>query len=366
MSRFLNALLTTDPRLRRSLMTTGLACLFMALCVLAMQLAVAAGLAQPGPVHWWSVASAGCVVLSFVLIRSGLTRHWHDPAFTMVQISCALISNAVAYAIAGEARGIGPPVLAVVMMFGVFGLTPAQIKKLLVLGTVVFATAGAIVQWGHPEDAPPPALAALYMLMVVLVLVFSTMLALHMEALRTQLKIQRRELALAIEREQELATRDELTGLPNRRYLAEAMRIRRLNAQRTGQPLLLAQLDLDFFKSINDTYGHAAGDIALQGFAKIVSGQVRASDILARWGGEEFVLLMCDTSVSDGAAVLERVRAAVASTPVILPEGRRIRFSVSIGAVQWQPGEASAALLARADAALYEAKHQGRNRVVWA
>src|SRR5690606_36515645 len=118
-----NALLTTDPRLRRSLITTGFACLLMAFCVLAMQLVVVAGLTQPQPVHWWSIASVGCVLLSFLLIRSGLTRHWRDPAFTMVQIGCALVSNAVAYTIAGEARGIEPPVLAVVMMFGVFSLT---------------------------------------------------------------------------------------------------------------------------------------------------------------------------------------------------------------------------------------------------
>lgn len=366
MTRLLNALLTTDPRLRRSLITTGFACLFMAFCVLAMQLVVIAGLTQPQPVHWWSIASVGYVLLSFMLIRSGLTRHWRDPAFTTVQIGFALVSNAVAYAIAGEARGIEPPVLAVVMMFGVFGLTAAQMKKLLALGLVAFAIAGAVVQWGRPDDAPPPALAALYMLMVALVLVFSTMLALRMEALRTQLKTQRRELAQAVEQVRALATRDELTGLPNRRYLAETMRLRCLNAQRTGHPLLLAQLDLDWFKVINDTYGHAAGDTALQAFAQAVTAQVRGPDILARWGGEEFILLMSETGVAEGDLVLERVRSAVANTPVVLPEGGRIDLTVSMGVTQWRPGETAEALLQRADAALYEAKRQGRNRVVWA
>ncbi len=366
MPRFLDVLLTTDPRLRRSLVMTGFACLLMVFCVLAMQSVAAVGLVQQPSVHWWSAASLGCALLSFVLIRSGFTRHWRDPAFTTVQISYALVSNAAAYAIAGQARGIEPPVLAVVMMFGVFGLTATQMKKLLVLGVVAFAIAGAVAQWGYPEDAPPPVLAAVYMLIVVLVLAFSTMLALRMDALRQMLKAQRSELARAVEREQALATRDELTGLPNRRYLAEVMRLRTLNALRTGQPLVLAQLDLDWFKAINDNYGHAAGDAALQAFARIVTDQVRAPDVLARWGGEEFILLMSETSPSEGAVVLERVRQAVATTPVPLPEGgEAIHLSVSIGAVQWQPTEPTDALLQRADAALYEAKRQGRNRVVF-
>lgn len=365
MNRFLNALLTTDQRLRRSLITTGFACLLVAFCVLVMQLVAVAGLTPAAPVHWWSLISAGYVLLSFLFIRSGATRHWRDPAFTMVQIGSALVCNAVAYVIAGDGRGVVPPVLAVVMMFGVFGLKPRQMKKLLVLGLLVFTVAGAVVQWGRPEDAPPPALAAVYMLMVVLVLAFSTMLALRMGALHTQVKVQRSQLARAVEREQALATRDALTGLPNRRYLAEAMRHKQLTAERTGQPLLLAQLDIDFFKAINDTYGHAAGDAALQAFVQEVAQQVRATDILARWGGEEFILLMDATPAQEGDGVLERVRVAIADTPVCLPEGQSIGLTVSIGATQWQPGESAQALLQRADAALYEAKRQGRNCIVW-
>ena len=366
MPRLLDALLTTDPRTRTGLVTTAFACLLMAFCILAMQLVAAAGLAEAGPVHWWSAGSAACVLLSFALIRSGLTRDWHDPAFTLAQITYAITSNAVAYVIAGHARGIVPPILAVVMMFGVFGLSPRQIRGLLAYGLAAFAVAGTVVQWGRPHDSPPPALAAIYMLIVVMVLLASTALALRVHAMRERLQRHRRELAQALEQIRELATRDELTGLPNRRYMLEMMRLEGLRVRRSHQPLLMAQLDLDHFKAVNDTHGHAGGDLALQAFARTVVASVRATDILARWGGEEFVLLMDNTMAEDGAQLLERVRAAVAAMPVALPGGAALHLTVSVGAAQLHTDETPVALLQRADAALYAAKRQGRDRVVWA
>ena len=137
-------------------------------------------------------------------------------------------------------------------------------------------------------------------------------------------------------------------------------------AQRSRQPLLLALLDLDHFKAVNDTHGHAAGDVALQSFAQTVHGCVRASDLLARWGGEEFLLLMANTHPADGTRLLERVRATVAATPVALPGGTQLSLTVSVGLAELAPGESTAALLQRADAALYGAKRLGRNRVLLA
>ena len=106
-----DVLLTTDPRLRMSLTTTSFACLLMAFCILVMEWLARAGVANPQWVRWWSLASGAGVVLSFALIRSGMTRHWEDPAFTTVQMLLAITSNAVAYVIAGPARGVPPLVL---------------------------------------------------------------------------------------------------------------------------------------------------------------------------------------------------------------------------------------------------------------
>ena len=128
----------------------------------------------------------------------------------------------------------------------------------------------------------------------------------------------------------------------------------------------MAQFDLDFFKAINDSHGHAAGDQVLQNFAGQVAAYVRGSDIWARWGGEEFVLLMVNTSQDDGAQLLESVRARIAATPAVLSSGIHVPYTVSIGAALLEEGESAVTLLERTDAALYEAKHRGRNRVEWA
>ena len=355
-----------DRRQRASLVTTGWACLLMAFCIFSLELGASAGLADAVLVRYWSIGSAACVLISFALIRSGFSLGWRDPAFTSVQIIYAIVSNAVAFAIADKARGITPPVLALIIMFGVFGLKPLQIKRLMLFALLAYGVATVCVQTLPRLNAMPDALAIMYMVIVLIVLLTSTALALRVHALRTGLQRNRKELTQALEHIRELATRDELTGLPNRRYMAEMMQLEHARTMRHGLPLLIAQLDLDFFKAVNDTYGHGAGDVVLQNFAKLVSANIRGSDILARWGGEEFVLLMVNTSVHDGSQMLERVRSVVAAAPMPVAPGQNLRVTVSIGAAQLQQGDEPAQLLMQADEALYAAKHQGRNRVVWA
>ena len=149
--------------------------------------------------------------------------------------------------------------------------------------------------------------------------------------------------------------------------MLEIMHLEGARVQRNHQPLLIAQLDLDHFKHINDTHGHDAGDQVLAAFARTVAGYIRSTDILARWGGEEFVLLMVNTTADNGVALLERVRAAVQESVLVMATGASIRVTVSIGVAQLQTGhETPIGLLRRADEALYAAKAQGRNRVVLA
>ncbi|WP_238526553.1 GGDEF domain-containing protein [[Acidovorax] ebreus] len=359
--RTLDALITTDPHQRIRLAMAGLSALLMLGCIGAMHLVAAAGLTDPVPVYWWTLACGAGITTVFVLIRSGASRRFADPSLTLFQI---------VYVIAGPARGIAPPILAVIMMFGVFGLTPRQMVGVALYGLVAFGAAGAVVQWWHPAwlspDSQPPALSAAYLVMIAVVLASSTFLTTRVHSARARLRSQKRELAAAVEQIRELAIRDELTGLPNRRCMLEMMRLEHARAQRSRQPLLLAQLDLDHFKAVNDTHGHAAGDVALQSFAQTVHGCVRASDLLARWGGEEFLLLMANTHPADGTRLLERVRATVAATPVALPGGTQLSLTVSVGLAELAPGESTAALLQRADAALYGAKRLGRNRVLLA
>lgn len=156
------------------------------------------------------------------------------------------------------------------------------------------------------------------------------------------------------------ATHDPLTGLVNRYHFEDVLRRELQRSQRYHSPFSLVMMDIDHFKSVNDQYGHLVGDLVLRRFADTLRGKVRASDVLARWGGEEFMLLLPDTH-REGAAVLsETIRGRVSETPVPGPG----RITVSLAVTGYHSGESSHALLKRLDDALYEAKRSGRNRLV--
>jgi diguanylate cyclase (GGDEF)-like protein len=154
------------------------------------------------------------------------------------------------------------------------------------------------------------------------------------------------------DRLESLVTTDPMTGIANRRGWNARLEVLTARARRTGQPLTLALADLDHFKAFNDTYGHDAGDELLQGFAAAARAQLRPTDVMARWGGEEFALALSDCTEAEAVEILERVRAAV-------PSGQ----TCSIGLSRWRTDEKLSACLGRADAAMYRAKQAGRNRI---
>jgi diguanylate cyclase (GGDEF)-like protein len=159
-----------------------------------------------------------------------------------------------------------------------------------------------------------------------------------------------------------LATTDALTGALNRRRLFEIAAAELARADRYEQPLCLAMLDLDHFKSINDRYGHAVGDEALRAVTAVVRERLRSVDALGRYGGEELVVVLPQTARDAAQVALERIRAAVAEVRLFTaPEAR---VYVSGGLVQAKKSESLDEALGRADAALYQAKHGGRNRIV--
>ncbi len=161
---------------------------------------------------------------------------------------------------------------------------------------------------------------------------------------------------------QRVSSLDPLTGLFNRRAFMQLWRRERARAMRLGAPLSLVIMDLDFFKQINDRFGHQAGDEVLTHVARTLEQQTRDTDIVARFGGEEFVMLLPDTDLHGALEAAEKVREALANTPVHLSDHRRVPVTLSTGVAQWEESEAFEALYKKADAALYQAKQQGRNR----
>lgn len=162
---------------------------------------------------------------------------------------------------------------------------------------------------------------------------------------------------------QRAATTDGLTGASNRRFFSDKLNEEIARAHRYNHDLTLILLDLDRFKSVNDTRGHGDGDQALKTVAAIGIESGRASDTFARLGGEEFVMLLPHTDLDAGLALAERLRARVENQP-ISGESGQFRVSASFGVATLRPGENGDTLVARADAALYLAKNSGRNRVV--
>lgn len=165
-----------------------------------------------------------------------------------------------------------------------------------------------------------------------------------------------------LEEQRQKALIDPLTGLPNRAAWTERLEHEIAQWQQHGNTLSLAMLDLDHFKRINDNYGHLAGDKVLKIIATVLRKRLRGSDFIARFGGEEFVLLLPATPPAVGAKLLETLRAAIEACPFHF-KGERVTITVSMGLAAFRPGEHSDLVLKRADQALYRAKNAGRNRV---
>jgi diguanylate cyclase (GGDEF)-like protein len=169
-----------------------------------------------------------------------------------------------------------------------------------------------------------------------------------------------------VERElNRLAMEDSLTGMSNRRHFQNDAQQALARARRHHEMLSLLMLDIDHFKEINDRWGHQAGDQVLVEMGQRILASMRNTDLPARWGGEEFVILMPHSALNDALAIGERLRLRMANDPVIVPNGE-IRVFISIGVTQWEPDQSLEDLVARADLALNNAKARGRNLVVTA
>lgn len=159
------------------------------------------------------------------------------------------------------------------------------------------------------------------------------------------------------------ALTDPLTGLHNRRYATGHLEALVRRCREKGSELTVMMLDLDRFKSVNDRHGHAVGDVVLREFARRLQASVRGADLVARMGGEEFMLAMPDTGPAIAAELAERIRTATADPPFVIPQsGEHLPVTVSIGYAVLAADESETDLIGRADAALYASKHSGRNR----
>ena len=279
------------------------------------------------------------------------------------------------YVVRPDMRAINTGVIMVIQLV-MFLFIPSRVR--LTVPVALFGAVGTTVSywWVSPADA---ATKAATVLLVTMPAVMGYVAALRQQKterqefwLRQQLQDANRELegevarrvALQVELERQAAT-DLLTGLPNRRALADRFLIEVARTQRTGEALSLVMFDLDHFKQVNDRYGHAGGDAVLRSVGQLCIRSFRGVDMSARVGGEEFAVLLPGASVQQAGAVMERFLHTLGDMDMDVGT-QNVRITATAGVAQQQPGEDLDALLARADTALYAGKEAGRNRVVLA
>jgi diguanylate cyclase (GGDEF)-like protein len=248
-----------------------------------------------------------------------------------------------------------------------FGVRTTSIASAAVAGTVLFATKNGLQPYGELSISETADLAQQFIIVL-------SVTSLGLAALLTQLRAATRELEDRVRDRtaqlsaantllQQLAVTDALTGLPNRRALFDLLQREIIRERRRGHPLAVVMFDIDNFKEVNDRYGHAAGDTVLRHVARVTANEVRGMDTLARYGGDEFVLVLPESDEAQALQLAERILAALRSSEVRIDRhALRITASfgvASLGADDLEPEQ----LLRRVDAALYAAKANGRNQV---
>lgn len=282
--------------------------------------------------------SAVCVLVFAILLYGA--DHMPERMLLYSAFTCAsaLMTGRVIYQ---QRWRIRTPGVALYLMLAIFGLAALHAMRVLVYGS----------GWAEPVSLLQPSAWGLFFIVCGSVTVPALFLALLL-LVQTWLS----------EQMQAALTFDSLTHAYSRRSILDELERELLRCARSGSPLAVLVLDIDHFKSINDRYGHAAGDTALRHFSKVAQNAVRASDRFGRLGGEEFVLLMVDCDPARALVHAQRVCDALRDTPLYL-QGMEVPLTASGGLATYQPGDSADVILARADVALYRAKEQGRDRV---
>ena len=301
------------------------------------------------------------IAMFYVLFRTGANLRFADPSLTTEQVAAAILFLAYIMYHAGPARTAFTLFYLMALLFGVLRLT---VRRMIVLALLALLAHAVILHLSYLRDPRMDTRAALTEFAVLaIVLPWFAVMGGYVNRLRVRLSDSHRDLSRAFERIGELAIHDDLTGTYNRRFLMEVLGRECARADRLGAPLSASLLDIDHFKSVNDTFGHPAGDTVLKHFTLVAAKSLRTADTFGRFGGEEFIVVMPDTPLPGAEAGAERMRAAVEALAFPgVPSEHRV--TVTIGVAQRRKGEGVAALLARLDKALYDGKHAGRNRVI--
>ncbi len=299
----------------------------------------------------------------YLIFRTGLNRRFKDPSLTTPQIVEGTVFIMGVIYFTNAYRGTLLLLYFIAFIFGVFRYNRRQFIVMALFGTCSYGLVIALLAWRHPEVVVLKVDILQGIVLAVTLLWFSVVGG-YLSDLRKRLTRSYAALSHAYQKMEEIATHDELTGLLNRRRIMEYVVHEKDRSDRFGTPFSIALVDVDFFKRINDTFGHAVGDEVLSTFGVLVGHCIRKVDKVGRYGGEEFLILLVGATLDNAVCCLERCRRSIATARFpSLPEGYGV--TISCGVVEYRQGETVDTLLRRADEALYRAKHAGRN-TVWA
>jgi len=303
----------------------------------------------------WTIGAAFVLVnlVIWIALRSGYNLRFADPSLTLPQVLTGITTVAVILTLGEGIHFLAVPFYSAVFVFAMLQLRPRQ---LLVVEVYLLASYALAFWLRHQLYASrlDMRIEAIHAGIVVLSSIWYAFAASYISQLRARL----RDSLHTIE---QLATRDTVTETFNRRHIDALLAAELQRLARFGGNLCVCLVDIDHFKSINDRFGHAAGDAVLLGVARAMKAQLRTIDMLGRYGGEEFLIVLPGTPLAPGGTCAERLRAGVAALGLLPEPGERV--TVSIGLAEASAGDTVAALVARADRAMYRAKHAGRNRV---
>lgn len=298
-------------------------------------------------------------IIFFTLMRSGFNQRFSDPSMTYTQVISAIVSNLLILFFMVKFRFLMLPFLFLTLIFGAFKMTMRQYISIAVFIVIGYLTVMGLIYFCYPETIRLKDEIAGGFVFTLTIVAFS-LIGNEISLLRLKLSQRNSDLAAAIQKVEQMASTDELTGLINRREMMFLLNRQKAQADRGKTCFSVCFFDIDHFKLVNDTFGHNIGDIVLKRFAAEILMVIRDADLFARFGGEEFLLLVTDNDINGAMTAAERIRKAVEGID-LSDVASDLSVTLSAGIAQFQAKEDIRSLLARADKALYLAKNSGRN-----
>lgn len=316
----------------------------------------------------WQVAAAFLafsltILGAFLLVfRTGMNLRFSDPSLTAIQMVASMLPMlyVMFHLDSGQARAI---LLMTVIVPALYGMLALGSRQMIAVSGIFLALYATLISglWLWRAEVMTPSLELIQAATFVLVVSQIAIIGGFVSDLRQKLKDRNAELNEALTKITDMANHDQLTGLSNRRHLFSILEQETSRYHRAHGPFSIGIIDLDHFKSVNDTYGHAIGDTVLCRVSETAAVSLRNVDALGRYGGEEFLLVMPQTSLEGAWITAERVRERIAA--LRYPEiSENLRSTASIGIAEYRTGESIDETIHRADHALYRAKEDGRNR----